>query len=64
VIKAKWGPRHKVFSQECGLKFSKKVYIFPEMGVSLKKLFIFYGALNWCSVSLGWAMGACPVCPL
>jgi len=40
VIKTKWGPGYKVL-HENGLKFSKMVGIFPEMGVSLKTGFHF-----------------------
>jgi len=46
VIKAKWEPGYKVFSQEIGLKFSKKMGIFPENWVFLqKKVFTFYARL-------------------
>jgi len=47
VIKGKWGPEYKVFSYENGLKFSKKVSIFPKMGVfSIKGFYFLRGALD------------------
>jgi len=45
VIKVKWGYGYKVFSHKNGLKLSKKMGIFPEMGVSSKKVFAFYARL-------------------
>jgi len=36
MIKAKWESWYKLFSHENGLKCSKKVGIFPEIGISPK----------------------------
>jgi len=46
----------KLFSHESGLNFLKKVGIFLEMDIFLKRSLIFMRG-SWCSVFLGWAMG-------
>jgi len=44
---AKWEHGYKFFSHKIGLKFSKKIGIFPEMAVSVKKgLHFLRGALD------------------
>jgi len=66
VIKTKWGAGYK-FSHKNGLKFSKKVGIFPEMGVSLKKVFTFCAGLlmqRFLEVSPGFIFSASPNSPL
>jgi len=47
VIKVKWEPGYKVLSHEIGLKSSKKIGIFPEIGTVFlhKKVFTFYAGL-------------------
>jgi len=45
VIKARAILMGSKFSHENGLKFSKKIGIFPKIGVSRKKVFTFYAGL-------------------
>jgi len=57
-----WG-QVEAWVHETDLKFSKKKGIFPKIGVSPKKVFIFTRD-SWCSVLLRRALGVRPVRPL
>jgi len=63
VTEVKFGPEYKVFSHENGLKFSKKLCIFPKMNVSSKKVFTFYVELLMQRI-LEVNHGFCPMRPL
>jgi len=46
MIKDKWKPGYNIFYTINGLKFSEKVGMLSEIGVSPKKVFTFLGALD------------------
>jgi len=62
AIKAKWGLGTNFFLHENGLKFSRKVGIFPKMVVSPKKVFTFFTRLLM-QRFFEWALHTCPSAP-